>query len=199
MSMLGVYAVLGVGVIVALLALIAEFMWKSKERKINSKGVPARFVNIFLNWYYRFVGDHCHLLRDQKLGKAISHLNHVHNKDFPWKHFGRQRSSTWPLNRKEFLVENSEESLGLFTRSTLVRTDILASSGELNSCVSISWSTKISKLPNQFDYVPATLSLAISGGQPSHRFSYYSVKICNNVNRTEWAKYKLVFDFPAQN
>ncbi|XP_020619404.1 glutamate receptor 4-like [Orbicella faveolata] len=41
MSMLGVYAVLGVGVIVALLALIAEFMWKSKERKINSKGVPA--------------------------------------------------------------------------------------------------------------------------------------------------------------
>lgn len=49
MSMLGVYAVLGVGVIVALLALIAEFMWKSKERKINSKGVPARFVNIFLN------------------------------------------------------------------------------------------------------------------------------------------------------
>lgn len=49
MSMLGVYVVLGVGIIVALLALIGEFMWKRKERKINSKDGSARFVNIFLS------------------------------------------------------------------------------------------------------------------------------------------------------
>ena len=49
MSMLGVYIVLGVGIIVALLALIGEFMWKRKERKINSKDGSARFVSIFLS------------------------------------------------------------------------------------------------------------------------------------------------------
>lgn len=47
MSMLGVYVVLSVGIIVALLALITEFMWKRKERKINSKGGSARFAIIF--------------------------------------------------------------------------------------------------------------------------------------------------------
>jgi len=47
--MLGVYVILGVGIIVALVALFAEFMWKRKERKINSSGGSARFVNIFFS------------------------------------------------------------------------------------------------------------------------------------------------------
>ena len=49
MSMLGVLVVLGVGIIVALLALFTEFMWKRKERKINSKGGSVRFAIFFLD------------------------------------------------------------------------------------------------------------------------------------------------------
>ena len=48
MSMLGVYVVLGVGIIVALLALVAEFMWKRKHRNVNSKDESERFANNFL-------------------------------------------------------------------------------------------------------------------------------------------------------
>lgn len=48
MSMLGVYVVLGVGIIVALQALVAEFMWKRKHRKVNSKDESERFGNNFL-------------------------------------------------------------------------------------------------------------------------------------------------------
>lgn len=41
MSMLGVYVVLGVGICVAFLVLIAEILWKRREKKLLTK---IRFV-----------------------------------------------------------------------------------------------------------------------------------------------------------
>ncbi|KAJ7337780.1 Glutamate receptor ionotropic, delta-1 [Desmophyllum pertusum] len=45
MSMLGVYVVMGVGIVVACLTLIAEIFWKRRQQKIISKVGVRRFVN----------------------------------------------------------------------------------------------------------------------------------------------------------
>lgn len=41
---------------------------EKKTTKVNSKDESERVANNFLCWYYRFVGDHCHLVSNQKLG-----------------------------------------------------------------------------------------------------------------------------------